>query len=66
MPFVQDSRDFELVGEELGRSFIRFQRYSPPKKLLVLFSFIFICGLPYYFIFYNLMPRVEGNRLRGV
>jgi len=65
MPFVQDGRDVELIGAGLARSFIRFQRYSPPKKLFFLFSFIFICGLPYYFIFYNLISRNSGH-LRGV
>jgi hypothetical protein len=65
MPFVRDIRDFELVGNELGRSFLRFQRYSPPKKLAVLCLMIFICGLPYYFIFYNLMSRNSGH-LRGM
>jgi hypothetical protein len=62
---VKNSRDFELIGEDLGRSFLRFQRYSPPKKLAVLCLMIFICSLPYYFIFYNLM-RVDSGNLRGV
>jgi len=66
MPLVRH-QEFELVGEELGRLFIRFRYYSPPKKLAVLCCIFFICGLPYYFIFYNLIINNSDNHLlRGV
>ena len=54
----------EQIGEHLGRIIIRFKYYSPQKKIAV-FSFMFlIIGLPYYFVFYNLMNRESGNLLR--
>jgi hypothetical protein len=57
--------NYEQVGEEIGRMFIRFKYYSPPKKIAVLCFMFFICGLPYYLIFYKLVRRYPGNLLRG-
>ena len=65
MSSVQYNNNYQLVGEELGRIFIRFKYYSPPKKFAVLCCMFFICGLPYYLIFYNLIRRYPGNLLRG-
>ena len=36
MSSLQYNNNYQLVGEELGRIFIRFKYYSPPKKFALL------------------------------
>lgn len=56
-------REYEEVGETLGKLALQFKKYTPEQKCITLTLIFFISLLPYYFIYYSLTRTPTNLRL---
>ena len=56
-------REYEEVGETIGKLALRFKKYTPEQKCITLTLIFFISLLPYYFIYYSLIKTPTNLRL---